>query len=83
MSRSRQTLLSRLAFSAVVAGSLTFGGVQALAGASGAASAGYVCVTRPQDPGCANYCLQQYPLNGGTHFCSGPVPGGWNCVCAE
>lgn len=83
MSKARKTLLGRLTFSALVAGSLTFGGVQVLAGASSTSASAYVCKTRPQDPGCANYCLQQYPLNGGAHFCGGAVPGGYNCVCAE
>lgn len=84
MSRSRQTLLGRLTFSALVAGSLTFGGVQVLAGAStSAAFDPYVCKTRPQDSGCAAHCLAHYPLNGGAHFCGGAVPGGYNCICAE
>jgi hypothetical protein len=82
MSRSRQTLLGRLTFGALVAESLTFGGVQALAGASSAAFDPYVCKTRPQDSGCAAHCLQHYPLNVGTHLCSGAVPGGYECVCA-
>jgi hypothetical protein len=82
MSKSNRRI-GRVAFAALVAGSLTFGGAQALAGSStAAASSGYVCVTRPQDPGCANYCLSQYPDMGGAHFCGGPVPGGWECVCA-
>lgn len=81
MSKTRQTLLGRLTFSAVVAASLTFGGAQALSGSSKAA--GYVCTTRPYDPGCADYCLQQFPLNEGIHACVGVVPGGYNCVCLE
>jgi hypothetical protein len=81
MSRSRQTLLGRLTLGALVAGSLTFGGVQALAGA-GVGASSYVCTTRPYDQGCANYCVQQYPGNGGAHVCAGAVPGGYECVCA-
>jgi hypothetical protein len=83
MSKSRQTLLGRLTFSAVVAASLTFGGAQALSGSSTAASSSYVCTTRPYDPGCAAYCLQQYPENEGLHACVGQVPGGFECVCFE
>jgi hypothetical protein len=83
MSKSRQTLLGRFTFSALVAGSLTFGGVQVLAGASTSARDPYVCKTRPQDSGCAAHCLAHYPLNGGAHFCGGAVPGGYNCICAE
>jgi hypothetical protein len=84
MSGSRQTLLSRFAFSALVAGSFTFGGVQVLAGASTSAELHhYVCITRPQDPGCAAHCLEHYPDMDGIHFCGRVVPGGWECVCAQ
>lgn len=84
MSRSRQTLLSRFAFSAAVAGSLTFGGVQALAGDSGGAERhAYVCTTRPYDAGCEADCRFHYPEMDGIHFCGRAVPGGWECVCAE
>jgi hypothetical protein len=84
MSRSRQTLLGRVMFGALVASSLTFGGVQALAGSTQATCAsGYTCITRPSDPGCAARCLELYPENLGTHFCAGAVPGGYCCVCAE
>ncbi|HEX6040530.1 hypothetical protein [Longimicrobium sp.] len=78
MSKARQTLLGRLTFSALVAASLTFGGAQALSGSSKVA--GYTCTTQPYDPGCANYCLQQYPLNGGEHACVGLAK---NCVCVQ
>jgi hypothetical protein len=81
MSRSRQTLLGRLTLGALVAGSLTFGGVQALAGASARANPP-VCNTRPYDPDCEAYCLNEYPENGGAHVCAGAVPGGYECVCA-
>lgn len=84
MSSSRQTLLSRLTFSGLVAASLTFGGAQVLAGSStAAASSGYVCTTTPYDPGCAAYCLQQYPDNEGLHACVGKVPGGYSCGCFQ
>jgi hypothetical protein len=81
MSRSKQTLLSRIAFSALVAASLTFGGVQALAGSSSKSlcASGYTCATRPQDSGCAARCLQLFPENLGTHFCNTQ----YCCVCAE
>jgi hypothetical protein len=80
MSRARQTLLSRIAFSALVAASLTFGGVQALSGsAKYECSSGYTCATRPQDSGCAARCLQLFPENLGTHFCNSQ----FCCVCAE
>ncbi len=82
MSRSSQTLLSRFAFSAVVAGALTFGGVQALAGSS-ARITRPVCNTQPYDPDCEAYCRQQYPLNDGAHFCGRQIPGGWECTCME
>ena len=73
MSRSRQTLLSRLAFSALVAASLTFGGVQALSGSNSksACDSGITCDVRPQDPDCAAYCQQQVPQNNGSHTCVG------------
>lgn len=78
MSRSRQTLLGRLAFSALVAASLTFGGVQALAGSSTQSScaSGLACATRPFDSACAAMCQQQYPQNGGSHVCVGGC-----CTC--
>jgi hypothetical protein len=80
MSRTRQTLLGRLAFSALVAASLTFGGVQALSGSSKSACAsGYTCATRPSDPGCAARCLEIHPQNLGTHVCNLS----YCCVCAS
>ena len=82
MSRSSQTLLSRFAFSAIVAASLTFGGVQALSGSS-ARSNPPVCVTRPYDPNCEAYCRSKYPENDGAHFCGRVVPGGYECTCME
>jgi hypothetical protein len=81
MSRSRQTLLGRLTFSALVAAALTFGGVQALAGSSGSKSlcaSGYTCATRPSDSGCAARCLELQPQNLGAHFCNAS----YCCVCA-
>jgi hypothetical protein len=84
MSGSSQTLLGRTLFGSLVAASLTFGAAQAFgASASLPCASGYTCTTRPSDSGCAAYCLQQYPDNLGTHFCSGAVPGGYCCVCAE
>lgn len=80
MSRSNRRI-GRVGFAALVAASLTFGGAQALAGASGASSS-YVCTSRPQDPGCAAWCLSRYPDMGGAHACLSPVPGGWHCECA-
>ena len=82
MSRSSQTRFGRFAFSAVVAGALTFGGVQVLAGSSARVTRP-VCNTQPYDVDCENYCRQQWPLNDGEHICGRQIPGGYECVCME